>query len=159
MNAARIKKVELGFLEHVGSASIARYPDRGPFLDWTKITVRWQDQRNEKQINFAIEKLWAKYYGHNEYTQVFESKPDKIQIIMIVYCEENISLKIGKHDSEVNVGDIIAIDPGQNIKATGNFIIAKRNFKEHEVPKVEKARRLFLKDLQKISKHMKQMER
>lgn len=159
------RRVALGFLEHVGSISIARYPGKNPKINWQRVLHSW-DGKAEGEI---LRRLTPDIPGlHMEYyvcdgrllQHVDEVDDGVITMGIVLQGSEDLQLNASGSRIEIGEGDIFALDPKKRHGAETNksFVFATRDYRLHELPTLEKFRRKTEKDLRKISAHYPVLE-
>lgn len=155
----RLTRQRLGFLEHIETISIARYPDRSPCINWNKAVDLWSvGSGSLRKIETGLTSLWSTFFvcDGNLPLHVDMIGKNMTTMGMIIANESPILITTEAQKVAADACDIFALDPEEEHGAEthGRFIFATRDLKNHELPTVEKARRLFLRDLARISEHL-----
>lgn len=160
MTLDQLKRRNLGFLENVGPISLARYPDRSPAVNWYEAIDKWAiGEERLKKIEFPFGGLWSTFYVCNG------SLPLHVDILeenaltygMIVSNSHDLIIKTKNVQLPAQAGDIYALNPNEDhgAETEGLFVFAARDLKYHSLPTVEKARRLFLRDIQIVAENLR----
>lgn len=152
----------LGYIEHVGSISLARHHDQLPPISWEAVEKETCEQHVGPRkgpleyMPIPIEGLWASWFVcHGRLPlHVDEVGSDMSTLGLIAVADEDLELNAGGRHVEASPGDMFVLDPARRhgAETKGMLVFGARDLRKHELPKADKARRMFMRDLTKIAK-------
>jgi len=156
----RNRRVALGFLEHIGSISIARYRNHSSSVDWERLMKEWDTgesgQGNDlRRLDPDIPGLTLTYFAcHGSLPlHVDMVGRNKLTFGAIIHSRAPLSIDAPHESVEVEAGAVFMLDPSKEHGATADesFLFATIDLAEHEAPTAEKFRRRLNRDLRRIS--------
>ena len=162
-NDALKRNKQLGYIEKTEIMWLARYPEKAPEVHWHDLATRWREPLAGdccgmvptcQSTRVMIENLWAEFFICHNSALVSDRGPEKgfIRLGFLAYRENLVSIQEKRNLIEITVGDIFLTqqDEKLEIRAPGLFVYGTKDIRECNLPNVEKARRLFLRDVEKI---------
>ena len=156
----RNRRIALGFLEHIGTISIARYRSRFAGIDWARIMREWDhgesgDENPLKRLSPDVPGLALTYYAcHGTLPLHVDAVGRKILTFgVILHAQGSLRLNAADGSVEVDAGSLYMLDPRSQhgAIASGSFVFAAVDLPEHEAPTAEKFRRRVSRDIRKIN--------
>jgi hypothetical protein len=156
----RQRRVALGFLEHIGTISIARYRNQHPPIDWGRLMHEWDsgeggDDSILRRLEPDVPGLLLSYFAcHGTLPLHVDSVgPGNLTFGAIVHTTRDLELDADGESVGVDPGAIFLLDPTSRhgAKADGSFVFATMDLPSHEAPTAEKFRRRVSRDLRRIA--------
>ena len=156
----RNRRIALGFLEHIGSISIARYRNRSQSIDWARLMKEWDTGENGegndlRKLDPDVPGLVLTYFAcHGSLPLHIDMVGrNKLTFGAIIHSSAPLSLDAPQQSVEVEAGALFVLDPATQHGATtdGSFLFATIDLAEHEAPTAEKFRRRVNRDLRRIA--------
>ena len=105
----RYDRKRLGFLEHYGSISLARYPDRSPCVDWHRAVDLWSEGSGYlRRLETGMANLWSSLFVCDGRLPLHVDMVGKGVTTMGMIIANESSLKIASKEQVVQAdsGDI-----------------------------------------------------
>lgn len=156
----RNRRVALGFLEHIGNISIARYRNRTAGVDWSVLMDRWDPGQSDKgtvlrRLDPDVPDLELTYFACHGTLPLHVDMIGRKSLTFgaILHCAEELHLNASEGSVEVEAGTLFMLDPSirHGAQAEGRFLFATIDLPEHQAPTVEKFRRRVGKDIRRIA--------
>lgn len=156
----RNRRKALGFLEHIGSISIARYRNRSQSIDWSRLMKDWDtgesgEMNDLRKLDPDVPGLVLSYFACHGNLPLHIDKVgyNRLTFGAIIHSTAPLSIDAPHQSVEVEAGALFVLDPNKQHGATacGSFLFATIDLPEHEAPTAEKFRRRVERDLGRIA--------